>query len=77
MKNDKFGHLAKMDNEEISLSVCKSAAGYYIGTMQLEILPSGHEFMMPFSRESDEYFNTREEAEKALADGTWTQRLTP
>ena len=41
------------------LQVCRSAAGYYLGTW----CDCG-----PYSRESD-YFNTREEAEEALNSG--------
>jgi hypothetical protein len=46
--------------------VCKSAAGYYIGTLTEEGWPN--------SRESVEYYHTREEAQKALDEESYTQR---
>ncbi|WP_446498740.1 hypothetical protein [Escherichia coli] len=39
--------------------------GYYIGTQCSE---------GPVSRESEEYFKKYEQAERALKNGTWTQR---
>lgn len=53
----------------LPLQVLQSAAGFYIGTFDDE---------GPVSRESLEYFGTREQAEKAFATGDeaggWTQR---
>lgn len=49
----------------LPLQVLKSAAGFYIGTLQ-----DG----MPFTRESVEYFPTEEIAQAALSDGKWTQK---
>lgn len=49
----------------LSLQVLQSSAGFYIGTAD----ESG-----PVSRESAEYFLSRQRAERALADGKWTQR---
>lgn len=48
------------------LEVCKSAAGFYIGTRDEE--------GMPFTRESCEYWCKQEMAEKALVKGLWTQK---
>lgn len=56
-----FGHL--------ELQVCQSAAGYYVGTWCPE---EG-----PVSRESQEYYATRAEAQAALDQNTFTQRLWP
>lgn len=50
------------------LEVLRSAAGYYIGTQ---------EDGMPYSRDSQEYFASREEAQEALEEGTFTLRLHP
>ncbi len=48
--------------------VLRSAAGYYIGTLNED---------MPCSRESAEYFKTQAQADDALATGHWTQREWP
>jgi hypothetical protein len=56
------------DPAELPIQVCMSAAGYYIG--QLE--PCG----CPYSRLSDCYYKTRQEAEKALEQG-WPDRDAP
>ncbi|MCW5631919.1 MAG: hypothetical protein KIT17_01150 [Rubrivivax sp.] len=50
---------------QATLEVCRSAAGFYLGTYV------DHE---PYSRESVEYWNTRKEAQDALVNGQWTQR---
>jgi hypothetical protein len=50
----------------MKLLVLKSNAGYYIGTTT--------EDGYPYSRESEEYYNTKSEAEVALATHTFTQR---
>ncbi|HUH57835.1 MAG TPA: hypothetical protein VL020_04915 [Pseudomonadales bacterium] len=50
-------------------SVLKSAAGFYIGT--------ACPVEGPISRESQEYWSTETQAEKALQTGQWTQRLHP
>lgn len=55
-------------NNLLPLRVLQSAAGFYLGTMG----PEG-----PYSRESMEYFPTREIADAALASGDWTQREEP
>lgn len=51
--------------ERLKLQVLQSGAGFYLGTL------SGG---MPNSRESVEYFATREKAEFALESGDWTQK---
>ena len=57
----------EFDPAELPVKVCMSAAGYYIG--QLE--PCG----APYSRLSDGYYRTRDEAEKALTIGFPTGRM--
>ncbi len=52
----------------LELEVLRTRAGYYIGTTHQRL---------PFSRESEEYFETKEQAETALATGQWTQRKWP
>jgi hypothetical protein len=60
------GYLAKqVFNLDLPVQVCHSAAGFYIGTM--------HPDDGPFSRESNEYFPTKQLAEEALASGNWSQ----
>ncbi len=53
----------------LPLTVLKSAAGFYIGTLDEDGLPC--------SRESNQYFATEEKAQKALTDGGWTQKQNP
>ena len=66
MSPQKIGHLAQhCVNVALPLQVCRSAAGYYIGTV--------HPKDGPYSRESEEYFQTLEAAESALESGNWTQ----
>ena len=61
-----YGMLAKeILNRELPLQVCESEAGYFIGT----ICPHDG----PISRESQEFFPTREAAQTALETGSWTQ----
>lgn len=49
----------------LQLEVLRSAAGYYIGTR----CECG-----PYSRESAQYWRTREEAKTALRSGNWERR---
>ena len=49
-----------------ALLVLRSAAGYYIGTVT--------EDGQPYSRESEEYYITKSEADTALATNSFTQR---
>lgn len=64
------GFLAKRDTGMLlELRTLKSQAGFYIGTL--------HDELGPVSRESAEYFQTVQQAEEALATGSWTQRSTP
>lgn len=60
-----YGKLALEAGYYLANKVCKSGAGYYIGTWSEE---------GPCSRESEEYFRTRKEAENALQTENWTQR---
>lgn len=54
-----------MSDDTHDLSVCKSHAGFYIGTWS--------DADGPISRESV-YYPTREEAAAALSTNTWTPR---
>lgn len=67
-----LGRIALGVGKKLELRVLKTgsdkwnAEGFYIGTKENDD--------KPFSRESKELFQTREEADTALATGTWTQR---
>lgn len=50
---------------KLPLQVLMSNAGFYIGTLDEE---------GPASRESVEYYQSRELAQQALDNGTWSQR---
>jgi hypothetical protein len=64
-----YGWLAEtFGKRQLPLEICVSEAGFYLGTRD--------EHGEPFSRESD-YWVTREEAERALLTGNWTQRPAP
>lgn len=65
----RVGALALAARKVFPLVVCKSAAGYYIGTRDEE--------GAPFSRESREYWPRSDDASQALTEGVWTQRVTP
>lgn len=60
-----FGKIALQCGCELKVQVLQSAAGFYIGTFDCE----------PVSRESKEYYDSRESAELALKNNTWTQRI--
>lgn len=69
MTKNGFGQLARQwTQKSLPLLVLQSAAGFYIGTCDED---------GPVSRESSEYFKTREAAERALASGDWSQRPEP
>jgi hypothetical protein len=62
------GQLAReFGGQSLPLQVLRSAAGFYLGTL---------EDGMPYTRESVEYWPTQEQAERAMAIGEdgWTQR---
>ena len=61
----RYGHLAAQFGYQLPVQVLQSGAGFYIGTAS----DAG-----PISRESTEYFPSRENAEAALDAGAWTQR---
>jgi len=64
------GYLAvKYCGLSLPLRVLCSGAGYYIGT--------GSDELGPVSRESEEYWPTRDAAQTALDTGNWTQKHTP
>lgn len=63
----KFGLLAfTFAGQMLPLKVLRSAAGWYLGTVG----PSGE----PFSRESEGYYVTANEAQSALVRGNWKQK---
>ena len=68
----RIGWLAKeWGGHELPLKVLKSAAGFYLGTCDEQ---------GPYSRESEEYWGTHQEAAAALNSFDqilWTQRLEP
>ena len=62
-----IGKLAKeICGVELPVTVLESQAGFYLGTEDRGV---------PFSRESAEYFVTRNLAEAALESGKFTQRM--
>ena len=64
-----IGELAReYAGKRLQVEVLQSANGWYIGTMDDE---------GPCSRESLEYFSTREAANQALSSGDWTQKDSP
>ncbi len=66
----KIGQLAlEWGGCAFDLRVLESAAGYYLGTLD--------GLGMPYSRESEDYWRTRQEATAALESGDWEQKLTP
>jgi|EndMetStandDraft_3_1072993.scaffolds.fasta_scaffold166346_2 hypothetical protein len=68
----KIGWLAKeWGGRDLPLKVLESAAGFYLGTADDD---------GPYSRESEEYWDTHDEAAAALeypGRSLWTQRLEP
>ena len=56
-----FGH-------DVKLGVWQSGGGFYLGHWDVE---------GPVSRDSQEYWATKELAEQALKDKSWTQRVNP
>lgn len=59
------------------LKVCKSAAGYYVGTMfEHNETSDTPDLIEPGSRESD-YYATSQEAQEALDSQEWDQRPSP
>lgn len=53
----------------LPLQVCRSGAGFYIGTCS--------ETEGPISRESNEHWETEAGAEDALRTGEWSQKPNP
>ena len=64
-----YGLLALSIGKRLPLQVCRSAAGFYVGTLDADGLP--------VSRESAEYWRRPELAAEALRKGHWTQRHEP
>ena len=66
--NEAFGTLAlSAGGKKLPLKICKSGAGFYIGTLT-------EDEGFPFTRESEEYFGSKDAAQNALDTGSWTQR---
>lgn len=63
-----IGKLAARYGFYLPLTVLESPAGFYLGTS---------DGMEPISRESVEYFPTKDTASAALVSGAWTQRDNP
>lgn len=61
LASNTFGH-------DVPMVACQSGAGFYLGYIDM----TG-----PVSRDSQEYYGTKEEAEQALKDRSWTQRTHP
>ena len=59
------GKLALESGARLALQVLHSNAGYYLGTCTDE---------GPYTRESLEYFRSKDKAEAAMTSGDWTQR---
>lgn len=70
-----YGFLAmKYGGKKLKLQVLKSGAGFYLGTMAKS---EGDSCVMPFTRESEEYWATEPEARAALKVCGFTQRVNP
>lgn len=65
----RFGKLAMSMGRPLPLTICTSANGHYIGTLDDD--------GMPYSRESLEYWATHQEAMSAFKTENWTQREHP
>lgn len=69
MKDGLEARIGKLAREfggvSLPLLVLKSTGGFYLGTSMAE---------GPFTRESEEYWTTGQEASTALEIGDWTQR---
>lgn len=61
----RLGFLAQRAGQNLPLEICYSAAGFYLGT---------YNDQGPYTRESQEYWPKREQAQRALDTGRWTQR---
>lgn len=64
-----YGILASQAGFHLPLEIQKSNAGHFLGTCHVD--------HGPISRESVEYWPTRELAQKALETGNWTQNPNP
>ena len=64
----RHGLLALASGSYFQLQVCRSQAGYYIGTLNADD--------EPYTRESQEYWVDRAQADQALRDGRWTQKAS-
>jgi len=74
MKGNLASRFPSSEGEYTDLQVCRSGAGWFVGTMFHNKTLGG--FIEQGSRES-EYFATEKEALIALANVTWHQRENP
>jgi hypothetical protein len=66
---EQFGKVAAQYGQRLPLQVCRSRAGFYVGTKDAQ--------GRYFSRESVESWPKREWAEKAIWNEWFTQKPTP
>lgn len=71
-KTPRLGKLAEQAGYKLELEVLQSNAGYYIGTFFHN--PENPCDYGPCSRESEEYYLSRIDAQYALDNNEWTQR---
>jgi len=69
MNQQQRGAIAQQNGQRLALEVCRSRAGYYLGTLDQNGAPN--------SRESAEYWQDEHSAMQALTSGDWTQRTQP
>ena len=60
------GQLAAAAGEQLPVRVLQSGGGFYLGTTSAD--------GFPFTRESVEYWPSKQDAALALESGAWTQR---
>lgn len=66
-----IGRLAASTGKNLPVEVLESYAGFYIGTL---IEDADFGCKIPYTRESERYWPTRELAATALNTGDWTQK---
>ncbi len=66
--NDEIKHIT-------NLRVCESANGFYIGRMCFVEYDDGQKMLEPYSRDSEEYYPTKEIAMEHLALNTYTPKM--
>lgn len=66
-----IGKLAEATGLQLPIIVMRSAAGYYLGTERFD---DEMEMTTPYTRESIEYWPTKDQAEEAMTSGSWNQK---